>query len=790
MPGTLPFADAIEKLDFHLIRSKLESCAVSEYGKERLRSMMPMTIFAEVRDELQRVGEMMALLTAGEQVPMHSIPDCRRALHRAGIEASILSAEDFRDIVTALRISRELKQYLARRSDRLILLPLYVPRLIEDKLLEYHIDRVVDEEGNVRDNASKELRRIRKDITEKSALLRRRMESLLKRVSGEQLVQEELVTMRDGRLVLPVKAEYKRQVHGFIHSSSATGQTVYIEPMETLELNNDIRDLQFDEQREIARILDELTVRLRASLPALHESLAAYSELDSLYARAYYGNSINASVPDIHLERRLMIQQGRHPILLLHKKYDAVIPMDITIGDPETTIIITGPNAGGKSVTMKTVGLLAMMTQCGVPTPCAQPSVFPMYDDILVDIGDEQSVENDLSTFSSHVQRLARIVASVTGKSLVLIDEIGTGTDPSEGSALGASILEYLTSRGGHVITTTHHGMLKAVAHEHPKMQNATMEFDLDSLQPTYRFRAGLPGSSYAFEITRRHGMRQEIIDRGREILDTKSDALEQLLVEVERKSQELGKRLRESEAASEKYKALVADYETKLAAVKEETRRMKKEALEQAEGIVQDAQGLIERTVKELRERQADKEAIKTSLDTIKAKQSALQSERRDASPEVPREETVVFQKGDIVMMQSGSDTQGTILDDTDKTHVLVAFGNLKMRIERNNLTLVRRSAPPKESIPVNIPAAPESYEIDVRGLYGDEAVKEVDTFLYQAYTSGLPRVDIIHGKGTGALRKRIHDYLREQRIVREFKLGEWNEGGSGMTVVYLKSE
>jgi DNA mismatch repair protein MutS2 len=792
VPGTNPFVDAIEKLDFNLVREEIKSFSASLYGKERIEQLTPLVIFAEVQDELQRVSEMIALIQKDDLPPIHGLPDCRAALHRANIDASIITGEDFRDILMVLRVSRELKLFLEKRDQSLLLLSSFAEQLAEDKLLEYHIDRVVDDEGNVKDSASKDLRRIRKEIMDHSSALRRKMDSILKRVTEDQIVQEELVTLRDGRLVLPVKAEYKKQVSGFIHSSSASGQTVYIEPMEALELNNDIRDLQFEEQRELARILEELTKRLRSTLPDLHEALAVYAELDSLYARAKYGNKVQATIPVLQLERRMMIQQGRHPILLQHKKFSDVIPMDINLGDPEKTIVITGPNAGGKSVAMKSVGLFALMTQCGIPIPCAEPTLLPVYEDILVDIGDEQSVENDLSTFSSHVQRLSRIVDTASAKTLVLIDEIGTGTDPSEGSALGASILEYLTRCGGHVIATTHHGMLKAVAHEHEDMLNATMEFDLDSLQPTYRFRSGIPGSSYAFEITRRHGMNPDIIERGREILDTKSNALEQLLVDVERKSQELGKRVRESEASLEKSKTLVTEYEQKLKSVKEETRGMKKQALEEASSIVNNAQALIEHTVKDLRERQASKESIKDSQEQIRQKIDALEHELKTEHDEKKPEPSmsVDFQEGDVVRMKSGSDTSGVVLTEIENGHVVVVFGSLKMRSSVKDLELIRRDEEKKERISTNIISGPEGYEIDVRGKYGDEAVREVDDFIYRAYSAGMQRIEIIHGKGTGALRTRIHNYLAESTIVKEYELASSIQGGSGMTVVTLKPD
>ena len=789
MPGSVPFQDAIDKLDFELIRSKIQSFTVSPYGYEHLEKLEPMTIFAEVHDELERVRQMSFLLDSEDSPPLENVPDCRRALHRASLEASVLAGEDFRDILIALRVSRSLRQFFRKREEKVPLLGALADTLIEEKMLEFHVDRIVDEEGNVKDSASKELRRIRKEIIERTTRLRRRMDTILKQVAEDKITQEEIITLRDGRFVIPVKAEYKKSVPGFIHSSSATGQTVYIEPTEALDMNNEIRDLQIDEQREIQSILTDLTKRLRSIIPALHESLKAVAVLDSLYARARYGRSVNATVPEITKDFHLQISQGRHPVLLLHKKFKDVVPMDIEIGAPESTILITGPNAGGKSVTMKAVGLLSLMAQCGIPIPCTDPTKIPVYQDIFVDIGDEQSVENDLSTFSSHIQRLSRIVTAADGHSLVLIDEIGTGTDPSEGSALGAAILEHLTERKCHLIVTTHHGMLKAVAHEHAEMQNATMEFNLDTLEPTYVFRAGLPGSSYAFEITRRHGMDPAIIERGRKILDTKAGALEQLLADVERKSQELGNRVRESEITLGKYRNLVAEYEEKMASIKEETKTMKKRAVEEAQGIIDDAGSLIERTIREIKESQAEKDAIKAAQERVRAKKAELRDQAQPAGSD-SGEELPAIAPGQKVRMKEGNAKEtGTVLHGPDGDSAVVSFGNLKMRVKIDQLEPIAEKKPEKKSSPMPERTMPASSEVDVRGLYADEAIAEVDGFLYQVYGAGMKQAEIIHGKGTGALRNKIQNWLKSLPIVESFGDAPWNEGGSGKTIVRFKA-
>ncbi len=792
MQDHIPFADASLKLEFARLRTHIAGHCASLFGRERVEQLSPSPMFALVRDELARVDEMQALIEADDAPPLDALEDMRPALHRAAKAGSMIASEDFLEILRLLIAGRKLKSFFAKRSERFPLLGQLAETLHEDKLLEFHIDRVVDQEGKVKDTASKELRMLRREIIEKSGQLRRRMEAILKRVSEDEMVMEELVTMRDGRMVLPVKTEYKRQIQGFVHSSSASGQTVYIEPTETLDLNNEIRDLQFAEIREVAAILTDLTDRLRNAVQQLLHSTTLIGELDSLYARARYGHAVLGASPKVKLDGALSLQHARHPLLLLHKKMKDVIPLDLVLGEDATTIIITGPNAGGKSVTMKTVGLMVLMVQSGIPVPCDAKSEFPVYSDVHVDIGDEQSLENDLSTFSSHISRLARIVDDAGEKSLVLIDEIGTGTDPSEGSALGAAILERLTHARAHVIATTHHGMLKAFAHEQAGMQNAAMEFDLHTLEPTYVFRSGLPGSSYAFEITRRHGMDPSIIARARDIGGTQSDALEQLLAEVERQSQELGIRLRRTEQQEERSTALAAEYEQKLKAMKQEAKELKRHSLEEAERILLEANATVEEAIRGIREEQASKEAIRLAHERVEKTKAQVAEELRELRPvsDGSTGSSLPIRSGDEVVMRDSPATKGVALSDPVRGKVEVAFGSLRISVGLERLQRVAAQQAKEFASTQHVEEPLEKNEIDVRGMYGDEAIREIDRFLYQAWTTGLRRVDIIHGKGTGALRQRVHAYLRDIPFVEEYMIGEWNEGGSGMTKVMFKND
>lgn len=784
-----PYQDAIEKLDFNTILTHISSFATSVTGKERIHLLTPSSTFGEVRDELERVGEMMALIEKDDEPPLGFLADIRAVMFQARIEGSILDAESLLNVLRTLRVSKSLSSFFSKRQDTAMLLGALAEQLFYDKSLEYHIDRVVDEEGHVRDSASKELREIRRALIEKSSGLRRRLETILKKVSKDAVLQEEIITMRDGRMVLPVKVEYKNTVAGFIHSASSSGQTVYIEPTETLELNNEIRELEFEEIREVQKLLSELTTRVRQFSEPLAQSISILAEIDSIYARAKYADNMDARCPRLTKQALIEINFGKHPILLLHKKSSDVVPISVTIGGQCNTIVITGPNAGGKSVAMKTVGLLCLMLQSGIPIPADSTSQFPLYHRIAVDIGDEQSIENDLSTFSSHVRRLTEIVEHVNDKTLVLIDEIGTGTDPAEGSALGAAILDYVAETGAHTIATTHHGMLKAFADQHPHMQNAAMEFNLSTLEPTYRFRAGLPGSSYAFEITRRHGMKPVILDRAKDLLGNQSGHLEDLLMDVERRAQLLAQQTKRLEQDQDRLDTLLQEYTQKNADLKREVKVVKRKALEDANEIIASANAAIEEAVRAIREEHAEKAVVKKARDQISALKQGFAREL-DAEQKTDRASAGNrFVKDDLVTLKENRTMQGIVLDVFANGDVSVSFGSVKLIVEGERLEKINaQAATPKKSFTPVLEPSIESNEIDVRGLYGDEAIRQIDIFLYEAYAAGLKRVDIIHGKGTGALRTKVHEYLKGISFVESFQLANWNEGGAGNTVVLFK--
>ncbi len=781
---------AFQKLEFSKIQQRLVHYATSELGRSLVDHLTPDTSSSTITHTLTKVSELKRILESDDLFPIEGIRDIRPALHRASIEGSALPPPELFSILSTQRTARAIRTYFQKQVSAYPLLSETAAPLYTDKVLEYNIDQAIDEEGHVKDNASKNLHEIRRGMVAKSTSLRKKLETILKNVASEGFVQEEIITTREGRMVLPVKVEYKSQVPGFIHSASASGATVFIEPAETLEMNNEIRNLQFEEQREIERILRKLTDQIREVKDALLQNCIILGEIDCIYAKAMYSIEIIGFQPILNSGGPLRLYDARHPVLLQRHRRDDVIPLSLTLGETYRTLVITGPNAGGKSVAMKTVGILALMVQSGLHIPASSHSEFPVFTNVFVDIGDEQSVENDLSTFSSHLRNLYQIISQADNTSLVLIDEIGAGTDPTEGGALAAAILYDLTQKGAYTIATTHHGALKAFAHETPQVSNGAMEFDQSTLQPTYRFKAGIPGSSYALEIARRLGIPDEIITKARSLVGTQKDRLENLLADLESRSQQLQLELKDIQKAREELKQSKEEYELKDRTFKRELKGLRKQAIEQAEEITRHINATIERLVREIRESNASKEILAKARKDITLIQEEVKELRKDLSPEEGGTTPDEVHPGDRVCLYSGSDEGEVIEVINNNREAIVAFGSLKMRCEIADLRKVPSPKPSSQFVNTTSFQGSQEIrrEIDLRGMLGDEAIAAVDKFLDEAFVAGLRRVDIIHGKGTGALRKKINEFLRTHPLVKSQRLGEWNEGSTGVTVVELR--
>ena len=788
------FQSAAEKLEFKKILGRLQGYASSELGRIAAEHVTPTEDLNVLTLELNRVDEMKKLLESDDPFPIDGLKDVREPLQRAGIENSILGTSELFSIAQTLQAAKNIKTFIQKRKEAYLELHAFCEHISINKILEYNILQAIDENGNIKDTASKELRTIRIELVSMYELLRKQLERILKSVSEQGLTQDDIITTRDGRMVIPVKVEQKRSVPGFIHSSSASGSTVFIEPAETLSLNNEIRELHFKEQREIEKILRLLTLQVREVFPDLLKSLDELQHLDLIYAKARYSIEIKGNKPFLKEFGSLKIVEARHPILLLRHSREKIIPLSIELGNGYNTLLITGPNAGGKSVAMKTIGVLALMLQCGLHLPASADSEFPLFKKIFVDIGDDQSIENDLSTFSSHITMLKGILSSADEHSLILIDEIGAGTDPAEGGALAAVILAQLTKAGALTIATTHQVTLKAFVHETEGMENGAMEFDQTTLTPTFNFRFGVPGSSYALEIARRLGVPPAIISDAEKMAGEQKSRLEKLIVDLESRSQFIAKQLAIIDAEKLKFKELISNYEIKLKGSREEIKSLKSKAVEEAKEIVNKANSIIEKSIREIRQHQADKHSIVESKQDIKMLENEILvmekalDEIESGAPGFTEYSKIT--KGTTVRLRSNSQI-GEVLQPPDANGILqVAFDNLKIKIHANDVVPISRTEKRGQSFaPVLLEAVPQR-EIDVRVLYGDEALQAVDKFIDSAIYTGLHRVDIIHGKGSGALRKKITSFLESDSRIKSHHFGEWNEGGMGVTIVDLRNE
>lgn len=835
---------AEDKLGFEVLRRRLDGYTLSRLGQDRLGRMRPSARLEWVRAELERVGELQEAFRFDDPVPLEHVLDVREVVRRIAPEEAYAPSEDLLALRLVLATTRRLRSYFVQREEKYPRLAERARRITALKPLEDRIAEVVDDDGRVRDDASPELLRLRRLIVQRQGQLRETLLRALREAASQGYATEEQPTIRSGRMVIPVRAEAKRKVQGFVHDVSASGQTVYIEPTSVLDLNNEVRELESEERREVERVLRAVAARLREHTGEMEDNLRVLAELDLLQAKARLANELDAHVPQLDDDGALDVREGRSPLLLLHfadqreRSGEApreVVPLDLTLGDGFHTLVITGPNAGGKTVAMKTVGLFALMTAYGLPIPADARSQMSVFDRLIVDIGDEQSIEEDLSTFTSHVGNLKHMLARADRRSLILIDEAGTGTDPAEGGALAQAVLERLTDVGARTIVTTHHGTLKAFAHDRVGVANGSMLFDQETLAPTYRFQKDIPGSSYAFEIASRIGLDESILDRARALVGEQKTALEELIVDFETRNQDLAERLAEAEEMLQLARHERAQYQGRAEKLHKEREAIRQQALEEAERIVQGANAQVERTIREIKEAQAEKALTQHAREELARYGEHLQKKSRNAERRAKREQNRrtapstpsqanrsqtsgrtagrtagrtsrradrrngssartagPLQAGDQVVLDGGQSAAEVLEIEGDEA--VIALGSMRLRAGLERLTKV--SGPRRQQVTVRQPAkqagelaaVKAQRRVDVRGQRVEEALPVVERFVDDAVAANLDRVEILHGKGTGALRQAIRERLADLPAVADFDDAPWDEGGPGVTYITLK--
>lgn len=780
-------------LDYPEVLHQLASYTVSDAGKRLALALTPDDTAGAVQENIDRTADAMALHRLKGGYPITKTVDITPHLKRLQIGAT-LSGSELAQIGRVLAVAASIKNFFSDFADdqdqMLRALPDLVDQLVDLPAVTRALNRALDEDGTVLDTASSKLQGIRTGMRQTEGAVRTRLEQYT-RGKEAQYLTDAIITLRDDRYVIPVKAEYKNRFGGIVHDQSASGQTFYIEPQAVLEMNNRLRQLQIDEKREIERILAELAELVAPYTNELKANADILAELDLVNAKAQYARAINATEPIIDADRYVDLIQARHPLIDPKK----VVPNDIYLGKDFHTIVVTGPNTGGKTITLKTLGLLELMAQSGMFIPANEDSHVAIYDEILADIGDEQSIEQSLSTFSGHMKNIISILHVATKRSLVLFDELGAGTDPQEGASLAIAVLDYLGAMGPDVVATTHYPELKVYGYNTPQTINASMEFDITTLQPTYRLLIGTPGRSNAFDIAARLGLNQEIVDWAKQLLDGESQNLNEMIGDLENQRKaaeteyhELRHQLDEATTLHEQLNTAFEEF------LKDKDTQLQK-AQQQADKLVDKAQAKADKIIADLRQAQLTGGGSSVKEDKLIAARTALKDLHSTPSAKNNRvlrreKKKQTLRPGDDVQVASYG-TVGTLLSKSDDTHWEVQLGILKMKVPTDELTKVEApedKEPKRHIVNVSNRGPAISPTLDLRGKRYEEAMHDLDQYMDEALLANYPTVTIIHGKGTGAIRNGVQEYLKQHRQIKSYKYAPPEAGGDGATIVVFK--
>ena len=790
--------ESFKILEYEKITAMLAEQASSALGKEKARKLCPSSDYEEVSQWQDETGEAMKVSSFAAP-PLGGIRDIRHILKKAG-KGAVLELEELQNVMSIMYAMRTVKYFFRDLEIEAPLLKEWARGLEILGQLERNLNNVIDEHGNMREDASVELRRIRRELKASQVRIKDKINNILHDGVYQKMFQDAIVTVRDERYVIPIKAEYRAHFPGLIHDQSASGSTLFIEPMAVVELNNDVKQLTLAEEQEIQRILRQLSGEISRERKTLAANSEILGDLDFTFAKARLAAKMKAVRPLINEEGHTSLQNARHPLI----PADKVVPTSIAIGRDYSMLLITGPNTGGKTVTMKTLGLMVLMAQSGLYLPVEQGSEIALYQNIYADIGDEQSIEQSLSTFSAHMTHIVRILDKVESDDLLLLDELGAGTDPEEGAALAMAILEKLLAVRAATVATTHYSELKTFAYTREGIENACVEFDVETLRPTYRLLIGIPGASNAFAISRRLGLAESLIIRAQQLVKADHAQFENVINQLE--NEKMMYEQRNADIAERQ--AQVKKLEEKLLQAKEELSKRKGDILRKAKdksaALIRQTRRESEEVISQLKE-QFDDMGIKARQQAIADARSRLNEASAKANPGIMAQKGV-GQRIDLSKIRVGDtvyvkklDQKGTVMEIQDKD-LTVQVGALRTKIKANACTFIAHKAEDKKpAVSTGSRKNPASgaflqktanigRDIDIRGMMVDEAEMVLGKFIDDAIIAGLSQVLIIHGKGTGALRKGVHAYLKSHRNVLSFQFADINEGGTGATVVELK--
>lgn len=783
-------------LEYNKIIENLKAEAASEMTKKLVSELKPLVDVYLIEELLAETSEAVSVIVHKGVLPLGSFYDIENSLHLAR-KGGTLTMKQLLEVLYNLHVARNVSTFLKTDLPALPIIHEMSELLSIQKRLEDNIDRCIISEDEMSDNASSGLKQIRRSMVRQNETLKSKLNHILNSSDNKTLLQDAIVTMRQGRYVIPVKLEHKSKFPGIVHDQSSTGATLFIEPQVIVNLNNELRELELEEKKEMERILAELSSNVSEHYHELLNNQELLVKLDLIFAKGKLSVKYKGTDAKISEDGTLDIKNGRHPLL----NVDEVVPINVSLGENYDTLVITGPNTGGKTVTLKTVGLLAMMTQSGLHIPVGSGTVMPVFRKIYADIGDEQSIEQSLSTFSSHMNNIVDIVSSADRNTLVLVDELGAGTDPTEGAALAIAVLEDLYKKGAHTMATTHYTEIKKYAIETDGVQNASMEFDVETLSPTYKLTIGIPGKSNAFEISEKLGLPGAIIEKARTLLEKGDIEFENVISSIEQDKKLAEAERDEAIVLNLEMKRQKEELDKKMKKLEEKKDKILSKAKEEARDMLKEAKLVTEETQKQLKD--IDK------MDSMAERHARLsESKRRIKETDSKYRETIQVPEnynpvtvdklkiGDRVkVMNLGQNGEILSLPD-DKGDMLVQVGMLKANVNVKNLMLINEGAKKKKP-PVNrtkygnlykSKAQNISLSINVRGRNLDDAAMDVDKYLDDAYMAGLKEVTVIHGRGEGILRNGLQNMFKRHKHVDSFRKGAFNEGGDGVTVVKLK--
>ena len=780
----------LTKLDFPKVLSRLADYCILPRAQELAVSLKPFVEFESVRLALQETEEGKTLLRGNPLFSVRGAKEIRSYIERC-LRGGVILGEELLEVRDTLRVGRKMKQFLLEVKEDFPGLSEIVLAIEPQKDLEDEISRCISEDGKVADNASPILADLRRSLSRLQHRIRENLEGTLRNSSYQKMLQDAIITQRSDRYVLPIKQEYRSAFPGIVHDQSASGATLFIEPMAVVHLGNELREVILKEQREVQRILQMLSAQIEVRGDAVAELHEALGKLDLVVAKAHLSEAMNAGAPELVLGQQVKLVQARHPLIS-----GKVVPLSVELGIDFDTLVITGPNTGGKTVALKVVGLMAAMTQSGLHIPAESDSQMGVFTQIFADIGDEQSLEQSLSTFSGHMKNIVEIINQSDGRSLVLLDELGAGTDPTEGAALAMGILAELHERGCRTVSTTHYGALKTFAYETPRVKNASVEFDLETLRPTYRLLIGIPGKSNAFTIAGRLGLSESVLQKANTFVTERemqvADLIENLgethrEIEVEKQKAKTGRQAveRQTKALEEKTILLDEEYEILLGLAKDEASELIRRAKREADELIDE----LKEALKKDNKQQQDIEKARQGFRRISAKLDNGRQVKRSGSEllanQIKLGQTVqmtkIRQKGQVIKLPNSN---GEVLVQAGIMKVMVPLAELKLAQEEKKISpkYARGASSGLEK------AEGIRTEIDLRGMLVEEGTYALDKYLDDAILGGVGLIYVIHGKGTGAMRAGIQDFLRGHPHVRSFRIGEYGEGDSGVTVVELK--